>query len=148
MVHYARLWIVVADGEHVRFLVPQPHSREVREVSALTSPHARERSSALGTDRPGRSFESAGTTRHAIEPRHDAHEMAKAAFLRTVAEEINRAAAEGRFDHLLVVAPGHALPMLLEPLSAQASAMIVGRLGKDLVKVPVHDLPDHLGEWL
>lgn len=148
MVHHARLSIVIADGEHARFLVPQPHRREVHEVSALTSPHAGERSSALGTDRPGRSFESVGSTRHAIEPKHDAHEMAKAAFLRTVAEEINRAAVEGRFDHLLLVAPGRELPMLLEALSAQATAMVVGRLGKDLVKVPVHALPDHLGEWL
>ncbi|GAN76459.1 host attachment protein [Acidisphaera rubrifaciens] len=148
MVHHARLWIVIIDGEHVRFLMPQPHRRELHEISARTSPHAGVRSSALGTDRPGRSFESVGATRHAIEPKHDAHERAKAAFLRAVAEEINRAAAEGRFDHLVVVAPVDELPMLTEALSAQASARVVGRLGKDLVKVPIHALPDHLNEWL
>lgn len=148
MVHYARLYIVIADGEHVRFLVPQPHRRGVREISALTSPHARERSSDLGTDRPGRSFESVGATRHAIEAKHDAHEMAKAAFLRAVAEEISRAAAEERFDHLVVVAPAHELPVLTDSLSAQASARLVGRLGKDLVKVPVRALPEHLAAWL
>lgn len=75
MVKHRTLWIVVADGEHARFITPAP-KRAFHSQRVFESPSAHKRSAELGTDRPVRSFQSATLTRHAIAPKHDLHELA------------------------------------------------------------------------
>jgi protein required for attachment to host cells len=145
MVVHGAVWIVVADGEHARFVTPAPESA-FHTQRVLDSPSAHKRSSDLGTDRPDRSMESASATRHAITPKHDLHEMEKEKFARSVAQEINRASAQGAFDHLVLVAPAHTLSEIRDELDTTAAAKVVGTLQKDLVKVPDHELAPHLDE--
>ena len=123
-------------------------SGALHTIETLNSPTAGERSSDLGSDRPGRSFESVGATRHAIAPKHDLHDQEKANFLKSVAGRIDAEAKEHAFDSLLLVAPGRAMTTLHDALSAPAEAMLVGTLGKDLIHVPDHDLREHVVTWL
>jgi protein required for attachment to host cells len=113
----------------------------------MESPSSRKRTSDLAADRPGRSVESATATRHAIAPKHDLHEMEKRRFAHLVAREVERASAEGAFDHLVVVAPAHTLNGIRNELNATTAAKVVGTLRKDLTRVPDHELPPHLTEW-
>ena len=141
------LWIVIADGEHARFVQPDDHN-VLRGIRALDSASAHLRSRDIGSDRPGRSFESSGGAHHAVGERHDLHTMEKERFVRLVAEEINAASARGEFDELLLVAPTRALSELREALDAAAEAKLVGVLDKDLVKTPDHELWPHVREWV
>jgi protein required for attachment to host cells len=141
------LWIVVADGEHARFVQPDADN-VLRTVSALDSASAHLRSRDIGTDRPGRSFESSGVSHHAVGQRHDLHTLEKERFARLVGGEVNGAAARDEFDELLLVAPAHALAELRESLDAAAAAKLVGTLEKDLVKTPDHELWPHVREWV
>src|SRR6059036_343257 len=100
MVKHRTVWIVMADGEHARFVKPAP-KRAFHTQRVLESPSAHKKSSDLGTDRPTRAIESATATRHAITPKHDLHEMQKQKFAHQVAREINRASALGAFDGLV-----------------------------------------------
>jgi protein required for attachment to host cells len=86
--------------------------------------------------------------RHVIDPKHDLHEIEKQRFAQVVAREIDRVSAEGGFDHLVVVAPAHTLNEIRDALGAAAVAKVVGTLQKDLTKVPDHELPQHLTEWV
>ena len=138
-----KTWIIVADGEHARVVVPAP-LRQFRTINSLDSAAAHRRSSDLGTDRPGRSYESANPARHAIEPKTDPHRAAKENFLRYVAEKLNTAAAEGACDRLILVAPAPALGELREALDRQAAARVAATLAKDLVKIRDADLGAHL----
>ena len=61
---------------------------------------------------------------------------------------INALSAEGAFDDLVVVAPPHAMNEILDALDTVTAGKIVGRLAKDLTKVPEHDLSPHLTEWV
>jgi len=70
LVAQARLWIVVADGEHARFVKPAP-KRAFHTQRIFESPAVHKKTSDLGTDRPDRSMESASGTCHAITPKHD-----------------------------------------------------------------------------
>lgn len=144
------LWVIIADGEHARVVAPAA-GQHFTTTLALDSASAHKMSRDLGTDRPGRSVESggpgAGVTRHAIAPRQDPHKAAKHDFIVEVAEQLNRHAAAGDFDHLVLVAPGHALHDLREALSAPARALVTGTLVKDLTKTPDHDLASHLAEY-
>lgn len=138
-----KTWILLADGEHARVVVPTEH-RHFRTITSLDSATAHQRSADLGTDRPGRSFESANPTRHAIEPKTDPHRAAKEEFAHYLAERMNEAAAEGQYDRLVLVAPAHALHDLRAALDGLAASRLDGTLGKDIVKVPDGELASHL----
>lgn len=140
------LWIVVADGEHARFVTPAP-KRAFHTQRVLDSPTAHKKTSDLGTDKPPRTMESATGLRHAIAPKHDLHELEKRKFAHQVAREINRASASGAFDQLVLVAPARTLNDIRDELDATAVAKLLGTLRKDLVKVPDHELAPHLDEW-
>jgi protein required for attachment to host cells len=141
------LWIAVADGEHARFVQPDGNNA-LHTVRAMDSISAHLRSRDLGSDRPGRSFESASPAHHAVGQRHDLHVMEKEKFARLVADELNAAAARDDFDDLLIVAPPRALRELREALGSVASAKLVGTLEKDLTKTPDHELWPHVRDWV
>ena len=141
------LWIAIADGEHARFVQPDG-SDTLHTVTAMDSASAHLRSRDIGTDRPGRSFESSGATRHAVGERHDPHQLEKDRFATLVAERLNAAATAGEFDELVLVAPARALHELREALNDTATKRLVGTLERDLVKTPDHELPAHLGAWI
>ena len=141
------LLIVIADGEHARFVQPDADN-VLRTTNSLDSSSAHLRSRDIGTDRPGRAFESSGGAHHAVGERHDLHAMEKERFVRLIGEQINAGAARGEFDELLLVAPPRALSELREALDAAAQPKLVGVLEKDLVKTPDHDLWPHLREWV
>lgn len=138
-----KTWILLADGEHARVVVPTAN-RHFRTIASLDSATAHLRSSDLGTGQPGRSYESANPARHAIEPKTDPHRAAKQDFAHLLAEQLNEAAAEGKYDRLVLVAPAHALHDLREALDGLAASRLDGTLGKDLVKLPEGELDAHL----
>ncbi len=141
------LWIAIADGEHARFVQPDDNN-VLRTVLAMDSATAHQLSRDIGADRPGRSFESATSARHAVGERHDPHAMEKDRFARFVGEQLNAAAARDDFDELVLVAPARALHELREALGAAAAARLAGTLDKDLVKTPDHELGPHVREWV
>ncbi len=148
MVAYSQLWVVVADGEHARIVVRQPHERVLHTQKVLTSADAGVSAHEMGADRPGRVHESLGSSRHAIAPRHDPHEAAKVRFIDALADEINRASADERFAHLVLVCSSRLMGELHGALDAATRTKVVGTLGKDLTKVGDHELVPHLREWL
>lgn len=141
------LWIVIADGEHARFVQPDARN-ELRTVGALDSASAHLRSRDIGADRPGRAFESGASAHHAVGQRNDLHAMEKEKFIGLVGEHVGAASGRDEFDELLLVAPPRALPELREALDAATQAKLVGTLEKDLVKTPDHELWPHVREWV
>ncbi|SRR6476659_7532900 len=141
------LRIAIADGEHARFVQPDADN-VLRTIGSLDSTSAHLRSRDIGSDRPGRSFESGSTARHGVGPRHDLHAMEMEKFVRLVGEQLNAASGRNEFDELLIVAPPRALHELREALDAATQVKLVGALEKDLVKTPDHELWPHVREWV
>ena len=147
MVQHRIPCFVIADGGHVRFVFPA-EDNALRTADAGDSPHLHDKSHDLGTDKPGRSFESASATRHAISPKHDPHDLEKQKFAHAVATKVNDLSAAHRFNALILVAPSHVLSEIQEHLDTATAAKLVGTLAKDLTKVPDSDLYPHLKEWV
>lgn len=142
-----KLCIVIADGGHARFVRPAAdHALHTFEAVDSTTVHKKDHD--LVSDRPGRSFESGATGRHAYSPRHDPHELAKERFAQVVARRINEDAAAEVFNELVVVAPRHVLSELTDALDVPTKAKLLGSLAKDLVKTPDDELWPHLKEWV
>ena len=137
-----RLCILIADGEHARLLRPDADN-VLHIATSFDSASAHLASHELGPDRQGRSFES-----DVVVPRRDPHQMAKTKFARFVAECLNEVSADDGFDRLVLVAPAHALREIESSLDAATARKLIGKLAKDLVKVPNHALSSHLQDWI
>jgi protein required for attachment to host cells len=143
MLHPLKKCFLIADGGRARFVMPGADDA-LRTHQAIESASLHKKSHDLGTDQPGRAFESASVTRHAIAPRTDPHELEKLKFAQLVAERMTAAVADGDVGEYVVVAPSHILAEITGALDAATMARITGTLAKDLVNVPDHELLPHL----
>jgi protein required for attachment to host cells len=143
-------WVLIADGARARLLAqdkPFDHLKPALEQEEFTGSTAQ--SKEIGSDRPGRSFDSSGLGgRHAMAPPTDPQRYAKFAFARELAERLEEAAHAGRFDRLVLVAAPKTLGDLRELLPGPVKAKVVAEIDKDLTHVPARDLPKHLASVL
>ncbi|MHA1600543.1 MAG: host attachment protein [Alphaproteobacteria bacterium] len=138
-------WILIADGARARIVLNDGPGRGVRpgpdkDFEGMNAP-----SREIVSDKPGRSFDSAGQGRHSMEPHTDPHEHEQRTFHHRLAVYLDQAEKRGDFDRLVVVAPPKALGNLRRELTDATRAKVVGELNKDLTHVPIHDLAAHLG---
>ncbi|MBL6458170.1 host attachment protein [Belnapia sp. T6] len=139
-------WVLVADGQRARVLerpsLGAPWEELEAEAWKVFDPPSR----SLGTDRPGRVHESLGTTRHALEPRHDPHEARKVAFASDLAHRLEAAAEARRFARLILVAPPAFLGHLRDALGDGTRQRLKGSLDLDLTKATLAEIVAHLPE--
>jgi protein required for attachment to host cells len=139
-------WFVLADGSRARFITRRAEGAGYDIVGDYESPEAHLATHEIMSDRPGRSQESGYSSRHAIEPRQDAHQALKASFVHGVAGHLNAANARGDFDALVIYAAPRALAELRASLDEPTQQKIKAEVAKDLTKVPVVELPEHFAK--
>jgi len=143
-----RTWILIADGARARVVLNDGPGHGLRDIDALQfeadTPPARD----IMADRPGRTFDSGGDGRHAMEPASDPARARKRAFLDEVASVIDAKLSRKAFDRLIVVAPPAALGDLRASLSAQVKKTVTAEIDKDLTKIKTRDLDSHLKDVL
>ncbi len=147
MAKQQRLLVVIADGEHARFLRQTPHDT-LQQDRMVDGRAAHKRAFDLRSDGPGASFHTGSSERHAVTPRHDPKELEKEKFAAFVAGEIDGAVTAEAWDALVVVAPPHSMAVLRERLGPAARAILAGMVEKDLVKTPTDELPSHLRQFI
>ncbi|TBW38815.1 host attachment protein [Siculibacillus lacustris] len=132
-------WILVGDGRKALFLrndgmpeMPNLHCIAMREQ---TNPATRDQ----GRDAPGRVAVAAGARRASVEPT-DLHDLAERRFAHRLAADLNAAAHDGRYDHLIVVAPPRMLATLRDELSCEAKACLCAEIDKDLTRHTLADI--------
>jgi protein required for attachment to host cells len=140
-------WIAVADGARACILATT-NGHDFTVVEQLSSADAHVRTHDLVADRSGRSHESMAPAHHAIEARHDPHELAKEAFLRGIAGRLLCAAQDNRFEHLVLVAPRRQLGGLWACLDDQVRKKVTAEHGKDLTKLSTAELSQRLAALL
>jgi protein required for attachment to host cells len=138
-------WVLVADGARARILRNRGPGNGIDREIVKDFEGSTALSREIASDRPGRTFDSAGPGRHAMAPPSDPHEHEQINFLREVVAYIEKANEKKSFDRLVIVAPPTALGTLRARLSGPLTAKVTGELNKDLTKVPVHDIAKHLG---
>lgn len=141
-------WILVADHQHGRILENDGPGKGVREVPGVGGETHLHRSGEIMADRPGRSFESADVTRHAMERPSDPHRIEGQRFLAGLIERLETAEQEKRFDRLVLVAPPRALGELRKLLPETLAAKVIGEVDRDLVKLPANEIAPHLESFM
>lgn len=143
-----RTWVLIADGSRARVLENLGPGKGLHQIPGWHQETDLPPSHELGADRPGRSFESHGTGRHAMESPSDPHRELKRDFARQLAARLDADLARGAFDRLVVVAAPATLGDLRGALSAHVKSVVAGELDRDLTRTPTDDIAGHLGSVL
>ena len=113
-------WVVVCDGAKALILEnagdgmrPNLKTKEVHEQTDA-------KTSEQGTDAPGRSINSVGARRSAME-QTDWHEQAEQRFLTDLAKRLDAAVTAGETKSLIIVAPPRALGVLRQAYSERTA---------------------------
>jgi len=137
-------WVVVADAG--RAAVYETNTRNLagewtqRHSLSARLPASRD----IDSDKPGRSFDSGGQGRHAIEPPTDPHRHAKHNFAHDVVGVLDDARRRGELDDLVVVAEPRFLGDLRSLMPDQLRSRVRHEVGKDYSKLSEAELRDRV----
>ncbi|MEA2993732.1 MAG: hypothetical protein QOD40_2652 [Alphaproteobacteria bacterium] len=136
-------WVVVCDGAKALVLenvgdemFPNLKTREVYEQE---DPMTHEQ----GTDAPGRSVNSVGSARSAME-QTDWHTQAEQRFLQKLAARLDAAISAGETTSLVLAAPPRALGVIRQAYSQGLRRALHAEIDKDLIKLPVHEIEKYI----
>jgi protein required for attachment to host cells len=136
-------WVIVCDGKKALLLENIGDEKFLNLKTREVHEHPDQKTRELGTDAPGRAFNSVGAGRSAMEPT-DWHVQEEDRFLRNLAERLDAAVNAGQAKSLIIVAPPRALGVLRQTYSHNLRTALRAEIDKDLVKFPVHEIERHL----
>ncbi len=116
-------WVVVASATSAQIYARQKKFGPLKAVGSLTEPGGRAREGELTSDEPGRSFDSHGKGRHAMEA-GSARQQLREAFAKSIAERVDGAAADGSFGSLVLIATPEMLGLLRAALGKNARGLL------------------------
>ena len=139
-----RFRILVADQAEAVFYDSTSLGAAPKEVARITDPTAHLHDRDLMSDRPGRSYESFGGARHALERENDPRQREAVRFARRIARRLDEARRKDEFERLVVVAGPPFLGLLRHAMSKPTKACVAHEIHKDLVHGPIAVLREHL----
>ena len=136
-------WVIVCDGAKALVLENVGDAKfpnlKTRDVYEQKVPATHE----MGSDAPGRSHQSNGHARSAVE-QTDWHDQQETTFLTELAHRLEAAVNSHQVKSLIVVAPPRALGVIRQHYGHALKAAVRAELDKDYVKMPVHEIEKHL----
>lgn len=138
-------WVVVCDGKKALVLENAGDEKFLNLRLRETYDHPDQRTHEMGTDAPGRSFNSVGSRRSAME-QTDWHDQEEQRFLQRVLGYLEVAIGAGDTKSLIIVAPPRALGVLRKAYSSDLRNALLAEIDKDLVKMPLHEIEKHLAD--
>jgi protein required for attachment to host cells len=109
-------WVVVCDGAKALVLANEGNRKTPRLITREVYQQEDRKTREIGTDKPGRSFNSVDEQRSAME-QTDFHRQEEERFLSRLAERLDKAVLGGETRALIVVAPPRAIGVLRREFS-------------------------------
>lgn len=132
-------WVVVCDGGKALILVNAGDAMFPNLRTLETHEHDNARTSAQGTDKPGRVQQSATNRRSSVE-QTDWHDAAERDFLHALARHLDEALRAGKTKALIVVAAKRALAVLREAYTDSVRKAVKAEVAKDYTHKPVYEI--------
>ena len=126
------VWVVLASSTRCRIFTQHKHSAPLEELEDMVHPEGRLHARDLGTDRPGRSFDSAGAGRHGMGQPVSPTEQENIRFAKTVASRLDTARKQHAFDRLVLVADPRFLGHLRQGMTPATRNCLTTELQKNL----------------
>lgn len=125
-------WVLVADARRAEIYRRHESGGPLEMVQHLADDEARARERDLVADKPGRSFDSAGQGRHAMDPAHTEKQHLRSTFARRIARELEAARIADRYAQLVIVAAPAMLGELRAHLDAPTASCVTAEYSKEL----------------
>jgi len=133
-------WVVVADASRADIYSRQKRLSPLEPVQCLTEPEARSKERDLASDAPGRTFDSRGEGRHAMEPDHTGKEHLRESFVHRIVEVLESGRNADHFQKLVIVAAPAVLGELRAQLSSAAQKQVVAEFDKHMTDQDTADI--------
>lgn len=145
---YQTTWILIADASRARIVKNEGPGLGIDAIGDRIYEQEHRKASDIMADRPGRSFDSVGGGRHAMEYSADPERLDQRAFARSLVATLEDGLDKNAYRRLVVVAPPQMLGDLRAELSDRLKDVILAEINKDLTHVPNGELADHLADVL
>ena len=139
--------IIVADQSKARLFSINSPEGALNEIQCLEHDVAREKSGALASDRPGRSFDSGGQGRHAMSTSVDPMEQEAIRFAKEIGEQVTVICRDGNYNHLMIIAAARFLGLLREAID-NPQQLTVTEINKNLGQYNAREIRTHLPDRL
>lgn len=132
------IWIAIIDSHHAKiFDAPKDENLVLlKEIILETEPNPKQ----------GRSFDSFGKGRHAMEPHTDFKDVERQHLADQIEEFLHEALNQNKFDNLILVCPHKMANFLDEKLSDKIKEKIVHKLHKNISEFNPTEIKDYLHE--
>lgn len=129
----SKVWVMVADAARARLFEMPLRGANMTEIACYAYPESRSPGQHASHDRLPRTQESGNAVRHAIEPHTSLREKHLLQFAGMLQGTLQRGRLEGRYDHLVLVAPPRFLGVLRERLDKETRDCVIDELDHDLI---------------
>jgi len=126
------VWVVVASSTRCRIFAQHKQNAPLEQLEELEHPEGRLHDRDLATDRPGRTYDSAGPGRHGMGQALSPTEHENIRFAKTIASRLDAARKRDAFDRLVLVADPRFLGHLRQGLTPNTRSMLTTELQKNL----------------
>lgn len=140
-------WILIAHRGGTRVFENKGPGKGLTLLQDIPHPEGKLKSKDLGSDKPGRSFDSHGA-RHSFEQEVGPAAHVAEVFARQIAGILEEGRVGHRYGGLVLVAEARFLGILRAALSRETSALVTATVNKDLGHVETQEVPKHLQDVL
>lgn len=136
-------WIVVANSSLAKIFRLEKN-RALTELQVLEHPQSRLHDRDLTSSLPGRTFDSVGPGRHAVQAQNDPKHMEFVQFAKQLCQHIESAREKGSFDRLFIAASPAFLGLFRQELSDLTLKLVAGEIDKDMTHMKPDEITKHL----
>jgi protein required for attachment to host cells len=142
------IWILSANSARATIFTAESAQAPLVELEVFDNPDARVKQADLASDRAGRSFDSHGEGRHAMEASVDPKQQVQIGFAKLIADRLEQARIEHAFERLVLVAAPAFLGLLRPNFGAALQSLVSLEVDKDYTALRPGDLRARLPERL
>ena len=129
-----KTWVVVAESSRARIFTVVNQVSPLEEIESIVDIVARSHERDQTSDRPGRSFDSFGRGRHAMEGEVDPKHQAAIQFAKDLSDRLELAQIEGKYEAIVLIASPAFLGVLRQCLGENTKKCITKTISKNLVR--------------
>jgi protein required for attachment to host cells len=139
-----KTWVVVADSSRARLFLKADSDGKLVELEDLAHPEGRLHETQLTSDLPGRTFDSFGQGRHAMEEDTPPKRYEAIQFAKRIGAHIESARTQAHFTRLVLVAEPRFLGLLRDNIPSESLKLATTQIDKNLVQLPVAEIENRL----
>ena len=145
---YVNPLVLVADASRAQFFTLNTESEKLVECATLINNVGRASEQDFVADRQGRSYDSQGGGRHAMEAKTSAKDHAMQGFATQVAQEVPRQLAAGDLRNLILIAAPRFLGVLRKALNEDAKAALYCEIDGEYTTHTPHQIAEVINKKL